>query len=404
VAHAKRKRGKTPNGKTQQRAHDPASLGSRVYKDRKLYHGDFRWLGEGRPVLRNPSAAGWPEAGEATSCPETAAEWAKAYDTHYLTKRTEEEEKSTGIYRTIRSATDPFVRARTRQAEATGSASMTAMNHLAAAVGERSDPASVATKELSDYCGKLQDLGYKPSTVGTIISQWRVFFTDQKIKPNPARDLKAPKEEHFDKVAWVEEERERIVRAAAELDVEIPLPFPRVRLVAYLFATGARIQEAAAAQGTDINEATRVARISKQIARKSGKTKAPKSRKPRSVTVLQEWWDHHDSSPEGLLFPDESGAPVHYRKLYGFVREILETANLKKPGEAAHQFRHTYAYLFLVRGGTIYTLSKSLGHGRVSTTQAYYEHYSSEEAAVKGVDQIYFGDGRKFTRRGPRKR
>lgn len=403
MARARNSQAKPPTGKTQQRKHDPLRLGSRVYKERKVHYGDFRWLGRKRHVLRDPSAAGWPDAGDSTSCAATAAEWVKAYDKLYLSMETAAEEASTGVYRTIRSATDPYVRTRMQQAEGTGSGSRTALNHLAAAVGDQTDPASVTTKQIQDYCVGLLELGYAAATVGVIVSQLKVFFDDQKVSPNPARAVKVPQQAQTDIVPWHEKERGRIHRAAAELDADSPLPFPRVRLVAYLFAVGARIQEAAAAHGTDIDKSTKIARISRQVARKSGKIKSPKSKKPRSVTVLPEWWDHHASAPAGLLFPSENGGPVPYRRLYGIVREILEAAGLKMPGQAAHQFRHTYAYLFLVEGGTIYTLSKCLGHARVSTTQRYYEHFSSEEAAAKGVEQIYFSDGRKFKRRGPRK-
>lgn len=81
--------------------------------------------------------------------------------------------------------------------------------------------------------------------------------------------------------------------------------------------------------------------------------------------------------------------------------DILEEAGLKRLGEAAHQFRHTYAFLFLERGGTMEQLQKCLGHGKITTTQEYYDHFTSEHAARAGVDSIY--GGRSSRRRGPRR-
>lgn len=402
MARAKRKKSEKKTGKKSQRRHDPESLGSRVFKDGKYYYVDLRWLGLGRRQLRDPSAIGWPEAGEPTTCAATAAAYGKKYDAHYLAKRVEDEERTTGVYRSLRSALGPFVRARTRQAEGTGSAGNTAVRHLMEAVGEQTDPAAVTEKQITKLRDDLLDLGYKPSSVRTLLSQLRAFFDWLEITPNPVEAVELPKEEHSDKRAWDEEDRSRIFRAAEKLDAAEPLSFPRVRLVAFLFAVGVRIQEAAGAHGADVNANTKVARITAQISRKTNKAKATKSRKPRSVTVLHEWWDHHDSKRDGLLFPDEDGRPVPYRKLYDIVREILEAAELKKPGQAAHQFRHTYAFLYLDRGGSMENLSQSLGHGRIQTTQSYYYHFSTEHAAARGAVQIY-GKGTRSVRRGPRK-
>lgn len=403
MARAKRKNSEKKTGKTSQRRHDPESLGSRVFKDGKHYYVDLRWLGLGRRQLRNPSALGWPEAGEPTSCAETAAAYAKKYDEHYLAKRVEDEERSTGVYRSLRSALGPFVRARTRQAEGTGSAGNTAVRHLMEAVGEQTDPAAVTEQEITKLRDDLLDLEYKASSVRTLLSQLNVFFDWLKVTPNPAKAVELPKEETSDKTAWNEEQRSRIFRAAEQLDATNPLSFPRVRLVAFLFAVGVRIQEAAGAHSADVNANTKIARITTQISRKTNRAKTTKSKKPRSVTVLHEWWDHHDPKHDGLLFPDKDGKPVPYRKLYDIVCDILEAAELKKPGEAAHQFRHTYAFLYLDRGGSMETLSQSLGHGRIQTTQSYYYHFTTEHAAVRGVEQIY-GKGTRSVRRGPRKK
>jgi integrase len=76
--------------------------------------------------------------------------------------------------------------------------------------------------------------------------------------------------------------------------------------------------------------------------------------------------------------------PIPYRTLYSYVREILERAGLKRLGEAAHQFRHTYSFLFLDRGSTIGQLQKGLGHKKITTTQEYYDHFTSEHAALAG--------------------
>jgi site-specific recombinase XerD len=114
---------------------------------------------------------------------------------------------------------------------------------------------------------------------------------------------------------------------------------------------------------------------------------------------LQEWWEFHQDGAEGLIFSDEDGRSIRYRVIYDYVRAVLERAGVKRSGEAAYQFRHTYAYIFLDRGGSMDQLQKSLGHRRVSTTQEYYDHFTPDDAADAGVARIY-GES---SRRGPRK-
>jgi site-specific recombinase XerD len=206
-----------------------------------------------------------------------------------------------------------------------------------------------------------------------------------------------PRKPHEDVRPWSADERQRIRDAAAVLDrVADGQGLPRRRLVEVLFGMGLRIQEAAAAHWEWINRRARTIRVAEQIARRTNQPKRLKDSKARTAVVLQEWWDHHLGDAAGLIVADESGRPVRHRRLHDYVAEILVTAGVKQRGKAAHQFRHTYAFLFLQRGGSMEQLQKALGHAKISTTQEYYDHFTSDHAARAGVRAIY------RARRGPR--
>lgn len=46
---------------------------------------------------------------------------------------------------------------------------------------------------------------------------------------------------------------------------------------------------------------------------------------------------------------------------------------------SAHTFRHTYAVNFLLRGGDVYALSRSLGHTSIATTELYVRAMKSQD-------------------------
>jgi len=390
--------------KKRQRAHAPETLGSRVFRKGTWYHADLRWRGGGRPVLRDPDAPGWPNDGAKTDDLQTAVEWAAEYDRRWKLERIKDAERRTGEYRSLSRAVDAFILHREAQtAESTVAGSRTATTHLLEYLDGDVDPATVTTKELLNWCDKFLAAGYKRNTVRGMLFHIRALFMYLEIEPNPAVAVKLPEPVKRDVETWDEAQLAKIREAADALDAELD-DGRRLhrRLVEFLLCTGARLQEAAAARWEEFDKDSGTIRIKEQLARTTNQTKPTKGKESRFVAVHAEWWPWHDPNGKGLIFTTEDGSAIRYRPLYDVVRNILERAELKKPGEAAHQFRHTYSSMFLERGGSIYHLSKSLGHKRVSTTEKYYDHLNGDQVAKAAVEQMY-GGGKKTIRRGPRK-
>ena len=68
---------------------------------------------------------------------------------------------------------------------------------------------------------------------------------------------------------------------------------------------------------------------------------------------------------------------------------FYEHAGIKEDGNGWHVWRHTYARLFLERGGTMEELQRSLGHASIKTTQDTYGHFSTDKAAALARGRIY---------------
>jgi integrase len=263
------------------------------------------------------------------------------------------------------------------------------VKYLREICGDDAPHQQVTTEQLQDWINTRLSEGYEPGTLQGYRQHMNKFF-EWLGGFNPTEGLEIPKAPKQDKPAWTSEtDRAAIRRAAREIDAEAVDGLPsRVHLVELLFATGVRIQEGAAARWEWIDPQTRTMRVHGQISR-SGEFKPAKGKKPRTVVVLPTWWPHHHADRIGLILSMEDGTPVPYRKLSEMVSEVLERAGLKVPGECAHAFRHTYAFLMLERGVSMMDLQKCLGHKNIKTTQDYYDHWSPGHAARSGAEAVY---------------
>jgi site-specific recombinase XerD len=62
------------------------------------------------------------------------------------------------------------------------------------------------------------------------------------------------------------------------------------------------------------------------------------------------------------------------------LQQIKEEAGIEGVRVSAHTFRHTFARMFLERGGEVYKLSRLMGHTDVKTTEKYLKEFTSREA------------------------
>lgn len=146
-------------------------------------------------------------------------------------------------------------------------------------------------------------------------------------------------------------------------------------LLTVLF-TGMRVGEAVALHGDQIDPTIDLLTVDRQYNETKKKilltTKGRKSRHlglaPEVTEVLYPLLDR------GQLFTRSDGAPL----LPNYVRQFVlpkacQKANVRDIGP--HGLRHTVAAHYLMNGGSLWDLSKILGHSTIKITEEYYAHF-----------------------------
>ena len=87
---------------------------------------------------------------------------------------------------------------------------------------------------------------------------------------------------------------------------------------------------------------------------------------PKALAIIEKYKGNHKAVSQGRLFPKISN-----QKLNSYLKEIADVCGIKK-NLTFHIARHTFATtVTLSNGMPIETVSKLLGHSRISTTQIY---------------------------------
>lgn len=93
---------------------------------------------------------------------------------------------------------------------------------------------------------------------------------------------------------------------------------------------------------------------------------------------------------EGLIFTQPNGSPI----FPNYVRKKLLPQACQKAGVkniGPHGFRHTFASHYLMNGGSIWDLSKILGHSTIKLTNDYYGHFTREHV-LKRAHVVSIGE------------
>ncbi len=87
---------------------------------------------------------------------------------------------------------------------------------------------------------------------------------------------------------------------------------------------------------------------------------------PKALKIIEKYKSNHKSMAQGSIFPKISN-----QKLNSYLKEIADVCGIKK-NLTFHIARHTFATtVTLSNGMPIETVSKLLGHSKISTTQIY---------------------------------
>jgi integrase len=126
---------------------------------------------------------------------------------------------------------------------------------------------------------------------------------------------------------------------------------------------------------------------------KSGKARSSQNAKKHSLTLPLHLIPSLEPEVEALarlIVPDDA-ASVCYEAARGVAEAQIDLRRVKATGTKTempfrrfrfHDLRHLHSVEYLKVGGSLYDLSKRLGHTSVKTTEIYLDFLTGEEAAT----------------------
>jgi len=143
--------------------------------------------------------------------------------------------------------------------------------------------------------------------------------------------------------------------------------------------TGVRVGEGVAIGDEQIDQAIDLLTVDRQYNETDKRVvSTTKGRKFRHISLTQEVKEIlYPKLGGGSIFTRHDGAPLLPNYVRQFVMpEACLKAEVKDIGP--HGLRHTFAAHYLMNGGTLWDLSKILGHSSIKITEEYYAHFDLE--------------------------
>lgn len=242
-----------------------------------------------------------------------------------------------------------------------------ARRDLAAAAGSDPAPATVAAEELRDLVLAWQERGLSPRSINLRRQSLRGLFSflaaERMIEHNPAAALPRQRETR------------RLPRALSDQQVLALLAQPErgsftglrdYTMILLILDTGLRLGELLALQLRDLDFSRRAIRILE-----------PKDRQERDVyfvdtteralrVYLRERLAGGDSA---ALFISRDDTPLAPSTFQQALARYAQRAGL--PRVSPHVLRHSFARLYLMNGGDVFSLQAILGHEDLEVTKIY---------------------------------
>lgn len=281
--------------------------------------------------------------------------------------------------------------------------------------------ADIRPKHLNDFYRQLSADGMNKKTGGklsnkTIVEYHRFISSvlseaekEMLILYNPAHKATPPKPEKKEANYFQTEDVQNIIQALSTVALKYRL------ITMLLITTGCRRGEILGLKWANVDTVNKVIEIKNNLLYSSQKglyLTSPKTGKQRKVRfpaelipLIEEYrreytelkYNHGDrwqgsnrlgiiGSAEWLaddfMFVQTDGKPMHPDTITSWLNKFSQENNL--PHINPHAFRHTVASILISQGIDIVTVSKQLGHDKVSTTTDIYSHIinkASEQAA-----------------------
>ena len=224
----------------------------------------------------------------------------------------------------------------------------------------------VTIEDLEGYKQNLQDNNYTPKSVSRKINSTRTFFRflleNNFVSDNVSEKLAHPRFEIKPPRVLTEMEY-RALRDVSRLDIRL------YSIVEILLQTGIRIGELAGLSLDDIRK-SKDGKIDFLYIKAAGSHPARKVPLNKSAKkALDDYIAVRPETEEDTIFITKNGRPLLVRNIRTAIDKSFERAGIKNA--KVNDLRNTFIAHHLANGVSLPTVSKLVGHKRLSTTEKY---------------------------------
>ena len=235
----------------------------------------------------------------------------------------------------------------------------------------------VTQEDIEGFLAKMNEEGYTPKSVSRKINSTRTFYRFLKskgyVKEDPSLQVSHPKYQLAPPRILTPTEY-RALRDAARND-------PRMSaIIELLLQTGIRIGELTALRLSDIHKDT----LHIPAMEKHEERTVPLNK--RAQEALNRYLEVRPKADDDHIFITKSGRPFLIRNIRTSIERYFRLAEIKDA--KVNDLRHTFVAHHLKHGASIVTLSKILGHKRISTTERYLEYVPDRAADSQVLSEL----------------
>lgn len=232
------------------------------------------------------------------------------------------------------------------------------------------------TRDSLFTCIETKKAKVSENTVNTYMRAWRAFFNfladENYIPDNPFNGIKLLRVEKR-VIETFSKEQIRQLLAAHELTTFTG--YRNYVLISLLLETGARISEAEGIRVTDINWRERLITLNgKGRKQRQVPFQARLERHLREYTKIRGVLDHD------FLLVNIDNEPWKMRSMQEMISDSGIRVGIRGVRCSAHTFRHTFARMYIVNGGDIFSLQKILGHTTLDMVRNYVNLWNTDVA------------------------
>lgn len=228
---------------------------------------------------------------------------------------------------------------------------------------QRNQVHEVAKEDIEAFLAKLGKEGYTPKSISRKINSTRTFYrflkVNEYITDDPSLLVAHPKYQLAAPRILTPTEY-RALRDAARNDARM------FAVIELLLQTGIRIGELANLRLSDVSkEGLHISPFEKHEERVVPLNKRAQEALSRYMEIRPKVTDDH-------LFVTKSGKPFLIRNIRTAVERYFRLAEIKDA--KVNDLRHTFVAHHIKHGVSLVSLSKVLGHKRLSTTERYLQY------------------------------